>query len=133
MIEFPLQILHALCQDGFSGQNCEQKEIRIDISFSDVSIPQARLVDFIIVRKYGARSMSPVPIRATIFKNIRFDEDIVTFFMSLPFHLAFAQIQSKFYLTVLQHNYTPSEIILAEIVPSQYCPHILNLFNTSIS
>ncbi|CAF4559814.1 unnamed protein product, partial [Rotaria magnacalcarata] len=121
-----------ICRDGFSGPTCEHKNGQINISFSDVSIPQALLVYFITVQSFDALSENPMPIRTTMFKEIKFDEDIVMFFMALPFHLVFGQIKSKFHLTVVQHNYTPSAMISAEIVQSQHCPHIRDLFNTSM-
>ncbi|CAF2691574.1 unnamed protein product, partial [Rotaria sp. Silwood2] len=121
-----------ICQDGFSGKRCEHKDVKIDISFIDVPIPQSLLVHFITVRDYDLYSLDPAPVRATMFKKIGFDQDTVTFFMSLPFHLVFAQIETKFYLIVLQHNYTASVIIATEVARPTYCPHIQELFNESI-
>ncbi|CAF4770708.1 unnamed protein product, partial [Rotaria sp. Silwood2] len=116
----------------FYGKVCEHKDVRIEISFSNVPIPQALLVHFITVRKFQLNNVDPVPIRTTMFKKIGFDQNTVTFFMSLPFHLVFSQIENQFYLTVLQHNFTSSEVISIQIVPSQYCRHIQELFNKTI-
>ncbi|CAF3803579.1 unnamed protein product [Rotaria sp. Silwood1] len=52
--------------------------------------------------------------------------------MSLPFHLVFAQIETKFYLIVLQHEHTPSINISTEVTRSRHCPHIRELFNQQI-
>ncbi|CAF3088932.1 unnamed protein product [Rotaria sp. Silwood2] len=121
-----------ICQDAFTGQRCEENDAKIDISFSDVSIPQSLLVHFITVHKYDARTQNPMPTRATMFKRIDFDQDTVTFYMSLPFHLVFAQIQTKFYLIVVQSNYTRSANISTEVARSQHCPHIRELFDQQI-
>ncbi|CAF5064580.1 unnamed protein product, partial [Rotaria magnacalcarata] len=107
------------CQDGFSGKRCEYEDVKIDISFYDVSIPQSLLFHCITVREHDLESLNPIPNRATMFKKIRFDQDTITFFfMSLPFHLIFVQLEDKFYLTVLQHIYTPSVTIQTKIARS---------------
>ncbi|CAF4619761.1 unnamed protein product [Rotaria sp. Silwood2] len=118
-----------ICQDGFSGPRCEEKDVEIDISFSDVPIPQSLLVHFITAQDYSVKSENPIPTRATMFKKIGFDQDAVTFYMSLPFHLVFAQIEIKFYLIVLQHEHTPSINISTEITRSRHCPYIRELFD----
>ncbi|CAF4971885.1 unnamed protein product, partial [Rotaria socialis] len=98
------------CQDGFSGKRCEYEDVKIDISFYDVSIPQSLLVHFITIREHDLESLNPVPIRSRRHY----------FFMSLPFHLSFVQLKGKFYLTVLQHIYTRSVTIPTKIAQSQY-------------
>ena len=118
-----------ICQDGFSGKRCEKNDTKINISFSDVIIPQSFLVHFITVKEYKVQDNDPAPIRATMFKKVSFDEDTATLYMSLPFHLAFAQIESTFFLIVLQYNYTPSIIISTQIASSQRCPHTQELFD----
>ncbi|CAF2158408.1 unnamed protein product [Rotaria magnacalcarata] len=120
------------CQDGFSGKRCEYEDVKIDILFYDISIPQSLLVHFITVREHVLESLNSVPIRATMFKKIRFDQDTITFFMSLPFHLIIVQLEDKFYLTVPQHIYTPSVTIQTKIARSQYCPYIRELFNQTL-
>ncbi|CAF4952351.1 unnamed protein product, partial [Rotaria socialis] len=52
------------CQDGFSGKRCEYEDVKIDISFYDVSIPQSLLVHFITIREHDLQSLNPVPIRS---------------------------------------------------------------------
>ncbi|CAF1577492.1 unnamed protein product, partial [Rotaria magnacalcarata] len=121
------------CQNGFSGKRCEYEDVKIDISFYDVPIPQSLLVHFITVGEHDLGSLNPVPIRSTMFKKIRFDQDTITFFfMSLPFHHIFVQLEDKFYLTIPQHIYTPSVTIQTKIARSQYCSHIRELFNQTL-
>ncbi|CAM2730307.1 unnamed protein product [Rotaria socialis] len=98
------------CQDGFSGKRCEYEDVKIDISFYDISIPQSLVVHFITVREHDLESLNPVPIRSRRHY----------FFMSLPFHLIVVQLNGKFYLTVLQHIYTRSVTIPIKIARSQY-------------
>ena len=119
-----------VCPDGFSGKRCEENDTKIDISFSDVTIPQSLLVHFITASEYTIVSIdNAASTRATMFKKLAFDEDTATFYVSLPFHLIFGQIENTFYLAVLQHNYTPSAVISTQIVSSQRCSHIRELFD----
>jgi hypothetical protein len=94
-----------VCPEGFSGKRCENNDVRIDISFSAIEIPQSLLVHFIKVVQYdNTQNNNPVPPRVTMFKKIPFHQNAITFYMSLPFHLVFAQIADIYYLILLQHN-----------------------------
>jgi hypothetical protein len=101
-ISFPSFI--CICSDGFSGKTCEVNNVKVDISFVDVTIPQSLLVHFIKVHTHETDSKNPMPTRATIFKKIVFDQDTVIFHMELPFQLVFTQSESNFYLIILQHE-----------------------------
>jgi hypothetical protein len=118
-----------VCPDGFSGKICEENDTKIVISFSNLTIPQSLLIHFITARKYDPENRDPMPSRATMFKKLAFDQDTATFYMSLPFHLIFAQIENTLYLTFLQYNDVPSAIISTQIISSQRCPHIRELFD----
>jgi hypothetical protein len=93
-----------ICPEGFSGETCENKDVKIDISFPDVSIPQSLLVHFITVRPFVEDGNNPMPVRSTMFKKIPLDHDKVTFHMSFAFHLVFAQIKNTLYLAILQKD-----------------------------
>jgi hypothetical protein len=123
-----------VCPEGFSGEKCEKKDVKIDISFSGVEITQSLLVHFIQVIQYDTLiSNDPAPSRATIFKKIPFYQNNITLYMSLSFHLVFAQIADIYYLIILQHNYIPSTAFSTQIAPSQRCPHIRELFDETTS
>ncbi|UJR20084.1 hypothetical protein I4U23_023216 [Adineta vaga] len=121
-----------VCSDGFSGTYCEEKDVRIDISFSNINIPQSFLVHFIESINYTIMAKDSAPVRITMFTKMPFDQKIATINMSLSFHLMFAQIENSYYLVVLQHIYRSSIVISTQISPSQRCRHIHELFNQTI-
>ncbi|CAF0844325.1 unnamed protein product [Adineta steineri] len=116
-----------VCPEGFSGKTCEDKDVQIDMSFSDVEPTGSLLIHFIKVIKLEEMTEDQAPTRITIFKKILFHQKIITFYMALPFHLVFVQLENVYYLIVLQHEYTPSIVISTQISSSQHCPHIREL------
>ena len=98
-----------LCNEGFSGSNCEITNTKIEISFKDLDIPQAILAHFIQVFP------NQNPVRSTLFKRIRYDTDTAIIFMQSPFHLVFVEISRKYYLTVVQQIYRPLNNIITRI------------------
>ncbi|CAF4054951.1 unnamed protein product, partial [Adineta steineri] len=121
-----------VCPEGFFGDNCEKKDVQIDISFSDIELTQFILIHFIKVAKRHHLSTDPAPSRITMFKKIPFNQKITTFHMASDFHLVFVQLKNVYYLIVLQHEYTPSVVISTQISSSQRCPHIRELLDEVI-
>ncbi|CAF0915257.1 unnamed protein product [Adineta steineri] len=116
-----------VCPEGFSRDNCETKDVQIDVSFSDVEFSQSLLIHFIKVIKFRLMSEDQAPTRTTMFKKIQFHQKIITIHMALEFHLVFVQLENVYYLIVLQHEHTPSIVISTQISSSQHCPHIREL------
>ncbi|CAF1541773.1 unnamed protein product, partial [Adineta steineri] len=104
-----------VCPEGFSGENCKEKDVQIDMSFSDVEPTGSLLIHFIKVIKLIEMSKDQAPTRITIFKKIQFYQKIITFYMALEFHLVFLQLENVYYLIVLQHEHTPSIVISTQI------------------
>ncbi|CAF3966927.1 unnamed protein product [Adineta steineri] len=121
-----------VCPDGFSGEFCEKTDVRIDISFSNVEIPQSLLVHFINVIPHLYGRDKTEPIRVTMFKKILFNQKTIILHMSLPFHLVFVEFQNMYYLIILQHSYTSSVTFSTQISPSQRCPHIQEVLDEVI-
>ncbi|CAF4055904.1 unnamed protein product [Adineta steineri] len=113
-----------VCPDGFSGELCEKKDVRIDLSFSNVEAPQSLLVHFINVVPRDFELKKTEPIQVTMFKKILFNEKTITLHVSLPFHLVFVEFKNMYYLIILQHNYAPSVIFSTQISQSQRCRYI---------
>ncbi|CAF4010688.1 unnamed protein product [Adineta steineri] len=118
-----------VCPEGFSGEICENNDVQIDMSFSDVERPQFILIHFIKVIKPHFISTDPAPSRITMFKKIQFHQKIITFHMASDFHLVFVQLETIYYLIVLQHEYIPTIVISTQISSSQRCPHIRELLD----
>jgi hypothetical protein len=119
-----------ICPKGFSGPRCEIVDTTLTLSFaSEVSIPQNILVHFI-----GVSGKTEPHNRSTIPINIPLDEESVSIFRYIPFHIVFVEIsQSKtHYLSVLQQEFVPSVNITSTIKHSDRCLFINELFNETI-
>ncbi|CAF1516414.1 unnamed protein product [Adineta ricciae] len=127
-----LKNFKCICRDGFFGEYCEKTDVKIEISFSDVKIVESLFIHFLHVLQRSKEWRKTEPVRITIFKKIRFNENRINVNMPLPFHLVFVEFYNAFYLAVLQRNYTPSISISTQVTPSQYCPHIREVFNETI-
>jgi hypothetical protein len=115
-----------LCDEGFSGETCQDRSTSITITFHQVSIPLSILGHFITVYDNASHT------RITIFKKILFNQDSVPLYMSNEFHLLFTQIVDDYYLTIAQEKSMLSSIIRTKIIPSQRCSNISELFNSSV-
>ncbi|CAF1026336.1 unnamed protein product [Adineta steineri] len=114
------------CQNGFSGERCEHNDTRIDINFSEISIPNFIFIHYIEVFDQEEEKSH---IRTTTLKRIRFDQDSVTIYRTKPFHLVFIEFDEYFYLAVLRPTYIQSNLISSQITPSRRCVPITQLFN----
>lgn len=111
-----------VCGDGFSGDQCDVIDTRIDISFtSNIAIPQVILGHFITVQQNNN------PTNVTVVHRIPFDREFATLYTNLPFHLLFVQIDTYFYLALIQETYIPSTHIISQLAPSHRCPHVKEL------
>ena len=87
-----------ICKDGYSGEICQLKDTSIEISFRDRPIPQSLRIDFVTVKKRDD------PLMTTVVKKIGFDQDSITVYRSILFHLIFVEIENEYYLVYLQMN-----------------------------
>jgi hypothetical protein len=115
-----------LCHEGYSGETCQHMDTNITITFHGVSVPQSILGHFIM-----AYDEEP-HIRTTTIKKISFDQDSVSIYTSNAFHLLFIQFANNYYLAIAQEKYILSAVITTKIIPSQRCPHINELFNSTV-
>ncbi len=116
-----------ICQNGFYGSMCEKISTNITLFFSNnMTIMQPILVHFITVVQDAA------PYRTTFIKRNICNQKSVSFFMEHPFNLVFTGFHNRYYLNFIQESYTPSTRIAINITPSNSCPPIQELFNSSI-
>ena len=118
-----------ICQDGFSGANCEYRTTRIDVTFRDVSIPYSILIHFIEVFD---ETYSQSNSRTSAFKKIGIYEDSVTIYRNPPFHIMFLELFDNYYLTLLQQTSQASTNISTDVISAHRCLAIHELFNRSV-
>jgi hypothetical protein len=115
-----------ICSDGYLGDRCQYqyRQTRIDISFdSKVNIPPLLLVHLIAVQPENNHN------RTSIMKRIGFDQDSLTFFTSLWFNIAIAEMLNNYYMIILQERLVTLAHISTEIISSRRCRSISELFN----
>ena len=119
-----------ICPSGYVDDQCQDREQRteIDVTFhSKITIPSSLLVHLITVQPNN------LPNRTSLMKKIRFDQHVLQLSISLPFHIAFAQIVNQYFLIVLQETATVSARMSTHIAPSHRCQSISELFNETLA
>ena len=104
-----------ICPDGYFGRTCQEKNIRIDISFGNINIPQAIFIYTVTVQN------KTDPLIITILKRIPVDQNTLTVYTSTPYNLIFVRILSKYYLTFLQTKAQSISVNAIKIQSSMYC------------
>ncbi|CAF4548267.1 unnamed protein product [Rotaria sp. Silwood2] len=114
-----------ICARGYIGDRCEIVDNQIILSFNnDIVLSQSIFIHFIQVLKDGP------PVRTTTFRTISLIKHSLTIYWSHPFNLIFIELLNKiYYLVIVQKSYEQSIIINKTINPSDYCPHMNELFN----
>ncbi|CAF5145612.1 unnamed protein product, partial [Rotaria sp. Silwood1] len=115
-----------ICDEGYSGETCQYTDTKITVYFQEVPIPSSILAHFITADGNVQHT------RTSTFKRIRPDEDLVSIYTSNKFHLLFTEFGNNYYLTIAQEKSILSAIITTTIIPSQRCPHINELFSSTI-
>jgi hypothetical protein len=106
---------------------CEYRQTRIDISFHDsLTIPASLFVHFVTVQNRTEH------IRTSTTKNIPFDRNFVSIYISIEFNIAFAEIFNDYYLIVLREQNIASTHIVTQILPSHRCASIHELLNETL-
>lgn len=115
-----------ICKQGYTGAKCDHKQSIIEISFSDVGIPQSVLIHFITV------VINEPSLKTTMMKRIAFDQDSITVYQSLEYHLIFLQFYSSYYLIYVEPKFTYPDILNLLVSKSDYCPSVNTLLNSTI-
>ncbi|CAF3905291.1 unnamed protein product [Rotaria sp. Silwood1] len=119
-----------ICPQGYSGDRCEYRlnQTRIDVSFhNELTIPSSLLVHLITVQN------ETEPIRTSTMKKIAFHQSSLSFYTSITFNIAFAEMFSNYYVIILREQARSPATISTQIIPSHRCPSIHELFNTTLA
>ncbi|UJR19419.1 hypothetical protein I4U23_022549 [Adineta vaga] len=126
------------CPYGFHGDLCELTDTRIDISILLPPIQDFLLIHFITINSH-MNSNPYIPIlkygpheRATTFKKIPFDKNIVSIYWQYPFHMIFIEYNYYLYMIFNQTNYNRISYLKVNLQSHHQCRTIREFFNQTI-
>ena len=115
---------HCICSEAFYGSKCQFIKARLDVSIENLNIP-GYLIAFFFTISEDIEPQSTILIeKLTLFQHL------VTFRISIPYHLVIIESNEKFYLAVVHQ--TPKQILSTSINPTRECLPLEDLFNSSL-
>ncbi|CAF4150537.1 unnamed protein product, partial [Adineta steineri] len=121
-----------ICLKGYDGDRCEKAQAynKLQITFGKgIVLSESLFIHFIEIHE-GIE-----PTRETTLRTISgVRENALIIHWTRRFHLVFLELLNKnYYLTVTQEIHNQSATIMKTINPSDRCPHINELFNTTFA
>ncbi|UJR12840.1 hypothetical protein I4U23_017014 [Adineta vaga] len=116
------------CLNDYSGDQCQYRNTRINIKFSPKIIDYSSALFLHLISANGKQTHT----RTTMLAKVNFDQTDVRFYTSFEFHIIFAQSKTNYYLIDILPEYIPERNISKEILFSQRCLSIFELFNLTI-
>ena len=114
------------CSEDYSGERCQNKNNRIDISLDQTIRSKSSLLLIHFVAAFPNAEHE----RTTQLKRIPYNENSLTIYAKQSFHILFIQIPDKdYYLTVLREQFLASEYIQTEVSSKQRCSSLHELVN----
>jgi hypothetical protein len=118
-----------ICPKEFLGDQCEIARTKLMMIFDkNITVPSSILIHFIEAK------LDASPVRTTIFKTTLSEQDSIIVYWSLPFHIAFVELENKnYYLTYMQPIYNQSKVIERTLTSFDRCLNISELFNETFA
>ncbi|CAF1238873.1 unnamed protein product [Adineta ricciae] len=114
-----------ICSNKYYGLNCEYRKWQLDVEFDN----KMKIPSYIIAYFYTISNQSQ-PIKTIVLRKLTLFQHIVTFHISIAFHLVFIEIQHRFYLAYLQHQSYMH--VLTNLNPEQECHSIEKYVNSKV-
>ncbi|UJR34378.1 hypothetical protein I4U23_021786 [Adineta vaga] len=117
-----------ICQEGFTGNQCEIINNKIIILFDqNIILSQTILIYFVEIIQNN------LPEIGTTFQTIPLYQNQIIIHWSNRFHIIFVKLfPNDYYLLLIQKFYNQSEIIKKSVQLSNRCPHINEILNKII-
>ncbi|CAF1527177.1 unnamed protein product, partial [Adineta ricciae] len=113
-----------ICSDQYYGSRCQYRKAKLDIYLQNLEIPSYLLAYFFTVSNHSEPTLTIMIQKLTLFQRM------VTFRISIPYHLVIVRSNHRYYLAVL--HTIPNLDLVTEINPSQECFPIQYLFNSTV-
>ncbi|CAF1107158.1 unnamed protein product [Rotaria sordida] len=123
-VNIPGSAYTCICPDRFFGPNCQFSKSKVDVSLNIINVPSHVVAYFFTLLNESH------PINTIILRKLTLFQHIVTFHISVPYHMMIIQINNKYYLAVLQQS--PKIEISTSISPAQECVPSEQLFNSTV-
>ena len=113
-----------ICSDQYYGSRCQYLKAKLEIYLENLNIPSYLLAYFFTISNQSDPTITIMLQKLTLFQRM------VTFRISIPYHVVLIKSDQKFYLSVIQSY--PNNDLSTIINPSRECLAIANLFNSTI-
>ena len=113
-----------ICSEQFFGSKCQYIKARLDVVLEDLDIPSYVTAFFFTV------SDESEPRRTIMLQKLTLFQRIVTFRISIPYHIVMIKSNEKFYLAVVQH--IPKSNLFTSINPTRECRSIEHVLNSTL-
>ncbi|UJR17508.1 hypothetical protein I4U23_004403 [Adineta vaga] len=119
-----------VCQKGFSGENCENSDTYLKLSFhKGIRVSQSIIIHFIDTMDWKTRLVTS---SSSVQRIALYQKEIIVYWKR-PFHIALAQLLKTYYLILIQKGDNwDMKIYNQTILPSYRCKHISEMFNKTI-
>ncbi|UJR34741.1 hypothetical protein I4U23_027519 [Adineta vaga] len=115
-----------ICRQSYTGLTCEHEHSRIEISFPDMPIPTSVIIHMITVLNNASH------LRTTVIKKLAFDQDYVTIYQSLEYHVIFVQLHGSYFLAYIEPKFKPASILNLPLAVSNECRFVNMLLNSTV-
>ncbi|CAF1192108.1 unnamed protein product [Adineta ricciae] len=114
-----------VCTGKYYGLNCEHEKWQLDVSFEGIDVSSYVIAHFYTI------SNDSQPQKTILLRKLTLFQQVVTFHISIPFHLVFIQINERdFYLVYLQHS-LPMHAF-TQLSDKQRCHPMSNYVNSTV-
>ncbi|CAF3923216.1 unnamed protein product [Adineta steineri] len=113
-----------ICSTQYYGSECEYKKAQLDIYLENFHIPYYLIAFFFTLSNQSEPTLTIMIQKLTLFQHI------ITFHISIPYHIVIIKSNEKYYLAVIQS--TPNMYIKTKVNPSRECYPIELLFNSTL-
>ena len=113
-----------ICSNQFFGSKCEYIKAKLDVSLENLDIPAYLMAFFLTVSDESEPTSTIMLQKLTLFQRM------VTFHISIPYHLVIIKSNERFYLAVVQES--PKIDLSTSINPTRECLPIEEIFNSTL-
>ncbi|CAF1415316.1 unnamed protein product [Adineta steineri] len=113
-----------ICSDEYYGSNCQYQKNKLTINIDDLPTPTHIQVYISTI------SNESQPTNILLVKKLLHEQNIISFYLSIPYHMVFVKIIRDYYLAAIQQ--TPQTDLLTSINSKQQCHSIDKFFNSTI-